>query len=129
MRVLITGAAGMIGRKLVARLLRNGTLRDRKISQLDLHDIVAPEATGGADIVINSHTGDLSASGAVAALVAAKPDVIFHLAGVVSGEAEANFDLGYRVNTPKLSMLGFQLNLGPDVSALIIINVSWQVRH
>ncbi len=98
MRVLITGAAGMIGRKLVARLLQDGTLRDRKISQLDLHDIVAPEATGGADIVINSHTGDLSVSGAAAALVAAKPDVIFHLAGVVSGEAEANFDLGYRVN-------------------------------
>jgi len=98
MRVLITGAAGMIGRKLVARLLEDGTLRGRKISQLDLHDIVVPEATGSADVVINSHTGDLSVSGAAATLVAEKPDVIFHLAGVVSGEAEANFDLGYRVN-------------------------------
>lgn len=98
MRVLITGAAGMIGRKLVARLLEDGTLRGRKISQLDLHDILVPEATGSADVVINSHTGDLSVSGAAATLVAEKPDVIFHLAGVVSGEAEANFDLGYRVN-------------------------------
>ncbi|CAM5367173.1 D-erythronate dehydrogenase [Mycolicibacterium aubagnense] len=98
MRVLITGAAGMIGRKLVARLLEDGTLRGCKISQLDLHDIVVPEATGSADVVINSHIGDLSVSGAAARLVAEKPDVIFHLAGVVSGEAEANFDLGYRVN-------------------------------
>ncbi|HEV2501972.1 MAG TPA: D-erythronate dehydrogenase [Mesorhizobium sp.] len=98
MRVLITGAAGMIGRKLTARLFKERILSGRQISHIDLHDIVAPEATGSADIVINAHTGDLAASGAAETLVAAKPDVIFHLAGVVSGEAEANFDLGYRVN-------------------------------
>ncbi len=45
-----------------------------------------------------SHVGDLAGEGAAAKLVATKPDVIFHLAGVVSGEAEANFELGYRVN-------------------------------
>jgi len=44
------------------------------------------------------HTGDLAAPGATASLVASRPDAIFHLAGIVSGEAEANFDLGYRVN-------------------------------
>lgn len=98
MRVLITGAAGMIGRKLVARLLDDGMLRGARISRLDLHDIVTPEANASAGVVINTHTGDLAAPGAAAALVASKPDVIFHLAGVVSGEAEANFDLGYRVN-------------------------------
>jgi nucleoside-diphosphate-sugar epimerase len=98
MRVLITGAAGMIGRKLAARLAQDATLRGQKITALDLHDIVAaePPAFDGCDIEVV--TGDLADSGAAEKLVANRPDVIFHLAGVVSGEAEANFDLGYRVN-------------------------------
>lgn len=98
MRVLITGAAGMIGRKLAARLAQDATLRGQKITALDLQDIVAaePPAFDGCDIEVV--TGDLADSGAAEKLVANRPDVIFHLAGVVSGEAEANFDLGYRVN-------------------------------
>ncbi|SIT57050.1 conserved hypothetical protein [Mesorhizobium prunaredense] len=98
MRVLITGAAGMVGRKLIARLAKDGTLSGRKIAALDLHDIVPPQAPtlDGVDVTI--HTGDLAAASAMERLVASRPDVIFHLAGVVSGEAEANFDLGYRVN-------------------------------
>jgi nucleoside-diphosphate-sugar epimerase len=51
-----------------------------------------------AGVEIAAHTGDLSEAGAAARLVAPRPDVVFHLAGIVSGEAEANFDLGYRVN-------------------------------
>lgn len=98
MRVLITGAAGMIGRKLTARLLKDGMLRGRKIGQLDLHDIVAPSVQAAPGIAVDNHAGDLAAQGAAQALVETRPDVIFHLAGVVSGEAEANFDLGYRVN-------------------------------
>jgi len=98
MRILITGAAGMIGRKLVARLSRDGALRGRKITALDLQDIVRPEAPALAGADVSIHTGDLSSPGAAAKLVANRPDVIFHLAGIVSGEAEANFDLGYRVN-------------------------------
>jgi D-erythronate 2-dehydrogenase len=98
MRVLITGAAGMVGRKLIARLAKDGTLSGRKVAALDLHDIVPPRAPtlDGVDVTI--HTGDLAAASAMERLVASRPDVIFHLAGVVSGEAEANFDLGYRVN-------------------------------
>lgn len=97
MRVLVTGAAGMIGRKLVERLVRDGELAGKSIASLDLHDIVAPSAPDSG-VAVTAHTGDLSAPGAAAALVAGRPDVIFHLAGIVSGEAEANFDLGYRVN-------------------------------
>lgn len=97
MRVLVTGAAGMIGRKLVERLARDGELAGRRIGALDLHDIVPPAASAG-DIPVAVHTGDLSAPGAAAALVAERPDVVFHLAGIVSGEAETDFDLGYRVN-------------------------------
>jgi nucleoside-diphosphate-sugar epimerase len=98
MRVLITGAAGMVGRKLLARLAKDGTLRGRKISALDLHDIVPPQAPAIDGVDVSIHTGDLAEPGATAGLVASRPDVIFHLAGIVSGEAEANFDLGYRVN-------------------------------
>ncbi|TGP23770.1 MULTISPECIES: D-erythronate dehydrogenase [unclassified Mesorhizobium] len=98
MRILITGAAGMVGRKLVARLAKDGALRERKITALDLHDIVPPQPPALAGVEVSIHTGDLSAPGAAATLIASRPDVIFHLAGIVSGEAEANFDLGYRVN-------------------------------
>lgn len=97
MRVLVTGAAGMVGRKLVERLARDGELAGRRIGALDLHDIVPPAADAGG-IPVAVHTGDLSAPGAAAALVGERPDVIFHLAGIVSGEAETDFDLGYRVN-------------------------------
>ncbi|MER8391563.1 SDR family oxidoreductase [Mesorhizobium sp. M1340] len=98
MRILITGAAGMVGRKLIARLAKDGTLGGRKIAALDLHDIVPPQAPVLEGVSITLHTGDLAAPEATTNLVALRPDVIFHLAGVVSGEAEANFDLGYRVN-------------------------------
>jgi len=98
MRVLITGAAGMVGRKLIARLAKDGTLSGRKIAALDLHDIVPPQAPTLEGVGVTIHTGDLAAASAMERLVASRPDVIFHLAGVVSGEAEANFDLGYRVN-------------------------------
>ncbi|TPJ59864.1 D-erythronate dehydrogenase [Mesorhizobium sp. B2-6-1] len=98
MRILITGAAGMVGRKLIARLAKDGRLRGQKISALDLHDIVPPQAPAIDGVSIHSHTGDLAEAGAAERLVASRPDVVFHLAGIVSGEAEANFDLGYRVN-------------------------------
>jgi nucleoside-diphosphate-sugar epimerase len=98
MRILITGAAGMVGHKLIARLAKDGTLGGQKIAALDLHDIVPPQAPAMEGVSVSVHTGDLAAPGATATLVASRPDVIFHLAGIVSGEAEANFDLGYRVN-------------------------------
>lgn len=97
MRILVTGAAGMIGRKLVERLARLGSLRGQTIDAFDLHDIVpaeVPETEAAVDILAS----DLARAGVAEELVAAKPDVIFHLAGVVSGEAETNFELGYRVN-------------------------------
>jgi nucleoside-diphosphate-sugar epimerase len=82
-RVLVIGAAGMIGRKLVARLLKDG------VGELIQQDVVPFE--GGI-------VSDLSAPGEAEKLIAQRPDLIFHLAAVVSGEAEADFDKGYRVN-------------------------------
>jgi nucleoside-diphosphate-sugar epimerase len=98
MRILMTGAAGMIGRKLAARLLADRKLAGKAIAALDLHDIVAPERADVPGIAVAAHTGDLAASGAAEALLGTRPDIVFHLAGIVSGEAESNFDLGYRVN-------------------------------
>jgi nucleoside-diphosphate-sugar epimerase len=105
MRVLITGAAGMVGRKLTARLVADGKLAGKAITALDLHDIVPADAPklDGAEVKV--HTGDLAAEGDAATLVASKPDIVFHLAGVVSGEAEANFEKGYRVNLDGTRML------------------------
>jgi nucleoside-diphosphate-sugar epimerase len=98
MHILITGAAGMIGRKLTARLARDGVLNGRAIERMTLTDIVAPEQPAGAAFAVATEASDLSASGAAALAVAGRPDVIFHLAAIVSGEAESDFDKGYRVN-------------------------------
>jgi nucleoside-diphosphate-sugar epimerase len=96
MRILITGAAGMIGRKLAERLARDGHLGGKEISALTLTDIVAPSAPAGFAASID--TSDIATPGEAARLVASHPDVIFHTAGIVSGEAESDFDKGYRVN-------------------------------
>ncbi len=98
MRVLMTGAAGMIGRKLTQRLVADGGLSGQPIEELVLHDIVEPTAPEMPGAKMTVLTGDLAGQGAAERLVAAKPDIVFHLAGVVSGEAEADFEKGYRVN-------------------------------
>ena len=104
MHVLITGAAGMIGRRLTERLVRDGALHGAAIDRLTLTDAVAaaaPPTPAAVDIV----TCDLAAAGAAARLVAPCPDVIFHTAGVVSGEAELDFDKGYRSNLDGMQAL------------------------
>jgi D-erythronate 2-dehydrogenase len=98
MHILITGAAGMIGRKLSARLVKDGQLNGKKIDRLTLIDVVAPEKPAGFAGTAELSASDLSSPGAAAKAIAGRPDVIFHLAGVVSGEAETDFDKGYRVN-------------------------------
>src|SRR5213078_1303456 len=97
MHILMTGAAGMIGRKLTARLVRDGALNGKPLTRLTLVDIVAPARPefGGT---VETVAADLTARGAAEKLIAAKPDTIFHLAGVVSGEAETDFEKGYLVN-------------------------------
>jgi nucleoside-diphosphate-sugar epimerase len=98
MNILITGAAGMIGRKLTARLVKDGGLNGKSIERLTLIDVVAPEKPAGFSGAVDLSASDLSGPGVAAKTVAGKPDVIFHLAGVVSGEAETDFEKGYRVN-------------------------------
>ena len=105
MHVLILGAAGMVGRKLSERLLRDGRLGKREISRMTLHDVVAPTKPADAAIPISIVTSDFADPGTAAPLVAHRPDVIFHLAAIVSGEAELDFDKGYRINLDGTRML------------------------
>jgi nucleoside-diphosphate-sugar epimerase len=98
MHVLVIGAAGMIGRKLVEKLLHQRTLRGQTITKLTMQDVAAPQEPRDKPFEIATRTGDLSVPGEAAALVADNPDVIFHLAAIVSGEAEADFEKGYRIN-------------------------------
>ncbi len=95
MHVLITGAAGMLGRKLTERLVEIGTLRARPIDRIDLVDIVEGPTAGD---ICTVRVADLCELEAAEALLEPMPEVIFHLAGVVSGEAETNFDKGMAVN-------------------------------
>jgi nucleoside-diphosphate-sugar epimerase len=96
--ILITGAAGMNGRKLSGRLVRDGALNGKAIEALTLLDALPPANPAGFAGKVTLATADLAAAGEAEKAVAGRPDVIFHLAGVVSGEAELDFDKGYRVN-------------------------------
>jgi nucleoside-diphosphate-sugar epimerase len=98
MHILIIGAAGMVGRKLAAKLCADGELGGTPISELTLVDVVTPQAPDGFTGKVNAKEADLSAPGEAGALIAARPDVIFHLAAIVSGEAELDFEKGYRIN-------------------------------
>ena len=105
MRILIIGAAGMLGGKLVERLVRDGCVGSERISQLTLVDRVVAERSGDPGFVVDSTVADLAEPGVAAAIVRDRPDVIFHLAAVVSGEAEDDLEKGYRVNLDATRML------------------------
>ncbi len=98
MHVLIIGAAGMVGQKLAQRLTRDGELQGKPIAAMTLADVVPAEGPVGFDGKLSIETADLSEPGAAERLVALRPDVIFHLAAIVSGEAELDFEKGYRIN-------------------------------
>ncbi|HXW19974.1 MAG TPA: D-erythronate dehydrogenase [Roseiarcus sp.] len=98
MKVLIIGAGGMIGRKLVERLANDGELGGRKIAVAELVDIVEPERPASAPFQVLAKAADISDPTIAPRLIASRPDVIFHLAAIVSGEAEQNFDKGYAIN-------------------------------
>jgi D-erythronate 2-dehydrogenase len=97
MQVLIIGAAGMVGRKLAQRLAGDGVLGAQAIDSLSLIDVVPPPIPPGA-VRVETVVSDIAEPGAVGDLITARPEVIFDLAAVVSGEAEIDFEKGYRVN-------------------------------
>jgi nucleoside-diphosphate-sugar epimerase len=98
MHILIIGAAGMIGRKLVARLAADPVAFGGEVRELTLADAVAPEVPGGLKDVATALRIDLAAPGTAEKVISGRPDLILHLAAIVSGEAEAEFEKGYAVN-------------------------------
>ncbi len=102
--VLVTGAAGMLGRKLAARLTRQPELAGRPLVSLtltDLNSLEKPVFPGS----VTSLVADLSSPGVAEALIESRPNLIFHLAAVVSSEAEGDIEKGYRVNLDAMRAL------------------------
>ena len=95
MRISILGGGGFLGRKIAARLARDNKLGDEPINSLTLFDIAAPPKPEAA-FPIHAVAGDLVELPAEA--IPPGTDVIFHLAAVVSAQAEADYELGRRVN-------------------------------
>lgn len=101
MKVLVTGGAGFLGRRLADKLLAVGRLtgpdgKPAEIEQLTLLDVVPAE--GFSDPRVRVLAGDITDSGVVGAALDAETGAVFHLAAIVSGQAEADFDLGWRIN-------------------------------
>lgn len=107
MRITIIGAAGMIGSRLAATLSGHA---------LTLVDVVAPDVPGATCLA-----ADLTDPAVPRALVAARPEVIFHLAAVVSGEAEADFDRGYAVNLDATRALFEAIRLTPGYRPRVVV--------
>src|SRR6516165_5475405 len=98
MNVLVIGAAGMIGRKFCEMLVKNPAIGGRAVRQLAMADVFEPPALAAAPFEVRTVACDLAQPDVAESLVADRPDLIYHLAAIVSGEAEADFDKGYRVN-------------------------------
>ena len=102
MKVVITGGGGMIGSKLAKALLRRGRLTgadgmETEISKVTLFDTAFPAGLA-QDARLETFSGDISAPGVLEKVITPDTQSIFHLASVVSSGAEADFDLGWRVN-------------------------------
>jgi D-erythronate 2-dehydrogenase len=108
MKVVVTGGGGFLGARLARRLLQQGTLRDpngipRPIEQLVLVDVTEPPSLH--DPRVSAITGDISDSRLLAGIIDRSTTSIFHLAAIVSGMAEADFDLGMRINVEATRLL------------------------
>lgn len=100
MKILITGGAGFLGQRLARKLLERGTLsleggKPQTITQIDLLDVVKADLR---DPRVRSLEGDIADPAVLRQAIDTETRAIFHLAAIVSGQAEADFDLGMRIN-------------------------------
>lgn len=107
MTILIIGAAGMIGHKIATSLSNEALI---------LADVVPSPALPGSEVL----TFDLTAPDAAQRLIATRPDTIYHLAAIVSGEAEADFDKGYAVNLDSTRALLEEIRRTPNYHPRIV---------
>jgi nucleoside-diphosphate-sugar epimerase len=97
MRIVITGGCGFLGRRVAMRLLERGSAQG-EVGELVLFDNALPALPLPDDRRLTVVAGDIADRGTLARLIAPGTDAVFHLAAIVSGQAEADADLGYRVN-------------------------------
>jgi nucleoside-diphosphate-sugar epimerase len=101
MRIVITGGAGFLGTRLARALLARGALTDVRGDEREIREIVLLDLVGAPDLGdprVRSIAGDLADPAVIGRAVTPNTTSVFHLAAVVSGQAEADFDLGMRVN-------------------------------
>ncbi len=98
MRVVITGAGGFVGQKLAAALAKAGALGGERIDELALFDVAEPRKPASAAAKVTTHVGNIASRPEVEALIARETGAVFHLAAIVSGQAEAEFDTGMAIN-------------------------------
>lgn len=98
MHLLIIGAAGMVGRKLTDKLVAEGMLDGKAITALSLVDVIEPATPADFAGPCTCTAMDISDPSAAGRMIDQRPDVIFHLAAIVSGEAEVEFEKGYAIN-------------------------------
>jgi D-erythronate 2-dehydrogenase len=102
MKVVITGGAGFLGQRLIRALCARGSLTDGAGQTRMIEQIVAIDSARSAPLFVDERVGyvngDISTPHFLQHVLAADTDSVFHLAAVVSGAAEADFDLGLRVN-------------------------------
>jgi nucleoside-diphosphate-sugar epimerase len=95
LKILVLGGAGMVGQKLASRLAAGE--HGIPVSRLVLHDVIEarkPDAPFAVDTLV----GNIADVGEAGRLAAMRPDIVYHLAAIVSGEAESNFDKGWDIN-------------------------------
>jgi len=121
MKLLITGGGGFVGVRLARALLARGTLAGQAIRQVVLTDLAPPPADLLADARVEARTGAMLTQ--TDALREESFDGVFHLASAVSGECEADFDLGLRSNLDStralLDALRFNVNAGGKVPRVV----------